>query len=322
MAMNCENVRDNIVLAAYGELPDEHAIALEQHLSHCADCIAEWKSLEEMGALLAYAPVTEPTPNLLAQSRMRLDEALDSMPQHGFITRLRSNFFGWLGHVQAAPALATLLVGMGFLGGNFTYRYQVAHAPKLPNAVVLTNPTTGTIANVSGIVQTPNSNIVEVSYNRVVEEKVQGSLNDPQIRQLLMLGTKAAANSGVRVDSVALLSDECKAGRQCKGEPDGGGIRSALLVSLRYDKSPAVREKALEGLQPYIAQDQRVRDAVLETLMHDSSAAVRTKAINMLPPVRSDSSVREVLRTVSTTDENPYIRTVSTQALQGTDGIQ
>ncbi|SNS31291.1 Putative zinc-finger [Granulicella rosea] len=320
--MNCEVARENIVLAAYGELPDELAVGLEQHLSTCEECVEEWQSLEAMGEALAFHPVLEPSPNLLAASRMRLDEALDAIEPHGFLTRLRGNMFAWLGHVQSAPALATLLVGLGFLGGNFTYRYQVAHQPKLPNAVVLSNPTTGTVANVSGIVQTPNSNIVQVSYNRVVEEKVQGSLDDPQIRQLLMLGTKAAANNGVRVDSVALLADECRAGKQCTGEDAGSGIRGALLVSLRYDKNPGVREKALEGLQPYIGQDQRVRDAVLDALMHDSNATVRTKAIGMLQPVQSDSSVRQVLRTVSTTDENPYIRTVSTQALQGSASIQ
>jgi hypothetical protein len=188
--------------------------------------------------------------------------------------------------------------------------------------VVLSNTTNGTIANVSGIVQTPNSAIVQVTYNRVVPETVQGSLDDPQIRQLLLIGTKSAATNGVRTDSVALLANECRAGRQCLGEQDGGGIRSALLVSLRYDKSPAVRLNALDGLQPYVVEDQRVRDAVLEALMHDASPQVRTRAISLLQPVESDSSVRKVMRTVSTTDENPYIRNVSTHALAGTADIQ
>ena len=79
---------------------------------------------------------------------------------------------------------------------------------------------------------------------------------------------------------------------------------------------------ALEGLQPYVAQDQRVRDAVLEALMHDSNATVRTRAISLLQPVESDSSVRQVLRTVSTEDVNPYIRTVSTHELEGAPDIQ
>jgi len=275
-----------------------------------------------MHEALASDAMMEPSPNLLAHSRMRLDEELDLIPPHGFLTRLRSNLYGWLGHLQSAPALMTLLVGVGFLGGNFTYRYQVAHQPKLPSPVIFTNANKSTIANITGFVRTPNSEIVQVSYNRVVPETIQGSLHEPQILQLLTLGTKAGATNQVRQDSVAMLANECLDGHACVGEPDASGVRNALLVSLRYDKSPAVRLKALEGLQPYVAQDQRVRDAVLEALMHDQSAPVRTQAISLLTPVQSDSSVRQVMRTVSTTDVNPYIRTVSMQALQGTADIQ
>jgi hypothetical protein len=318
--MKCEKAQQNIVLVTYGELPDEQMASLEEHLAGCEACSGELKAQLAMHEALACHPMVDPSPNLLASARMQLDEALDMIPPHGFLTRLRSNLFGWLGHIQGAPALMTLLVGVGFLAGIFTNRYQVAHQPRLPSPVVLSNTTNGTIANVSGIVRTPNSQIVQVNYNRVVPETVQGSFDDPQIRKLLLIGMNAA-NNGVRTDSVALLANECRVGHQCVGGQDGG-IRSALLVSLRYDKSAAVRMNALEGLQPYVAQDQRVRDAVLESLMHDSSPDVRTRAISLLQPVESDSSVRQVMRTVSTTDVNPYIRTVSTHALAGTADIQ
>jgi len=163
---------------------------------------------------------------------------------------------------------------------------------------------------------------VQVSYNRLVPETVQGSLDDPQIRELLLLGTKAAANNAVRTDSVALLANECRSGHACTDGSDTNGIRKGLLASLRHDKNPGVRMKALEGLQPYVAQDQAVRDALLESLMHDANADVRMRAISMLEPVESDSSVRQVMRTVSTSDDNPYIRNVSTHALAGTADIQ
>jgi len=320
--MKCEMAQQNIVLVTYGELPDEEMARLEEHLAECEACNRELKALLAMHEALAYQPMIDPSPNLVAQSRMRLDEELDTIPPHGLLTRLRANLYGWLGHVQSAPALMTLLVGAGFLAGNFTYRYQLAQQPKLPSPVILSNSTNGAIANISGIVQTPNTEIVQVTYNRVVPETIQGSLDDPQIRQLLMIGTKAAAANGVRTDSVALLAHECLAGHQCAGGPDGSGIRNGLLVSLRYDKNPNVRLAALEGLEPYVAEDQRVRDAVLEALMHDSNASIRTRAIGLLQPVESDSSVRQVMRAVSTTDENPYIRTVSTHALEGTAAIQ
>jgi hypothetical protein len=295
-------------------------MALERHLRECQECLDELNAVRGMADLMALHPVAEPDPNLVAQSRMRLDEALDAIPQHGFLTRLRANAGAWFGHLQSAPALATLLVGVGFLGGNFTYRYQVEHAPKAPGIVTVTNQNGGGISTVSEIRQLPGD-MVQVSYSRVVPEMVEGSLDDPQIRNLLMVGTKAAANNGVRVDSVALLANECRVGHACRSEDDGD-VRRTLLVSLKTDKNPSVRMKALEGLQPYVSEDLRVRDAVSQALLTDASAAVRSKAIATLEPVQSDSSVRQVLRTVSTTDVNPYLRTVSTQALEGSSSIQ
>jgi len=322
--MNCENAQQNIILAQYGELPDELQFPLEQHVSGCEDCRREWKALIALNEELALAPMVEPSPNLLAASRMRLDEALDLMPPRSMTQRFFGNAFRWLGYVQGAPALTTLLLGAGFLGGNAIARYQVAHAPKLPSPVILSG-SNGAIASVSGIVQTPNSELVQVNYNRLVPETVQGSLDDPQIRQLLMLGTKLATTNTVHADSVALLANECAAGHNCgatDSDPGASGIRTALLASLRYDKSPAVRLKALNGLQPYVAQDDHVRDAVLEALMHDASADVRGQAVSMLEPVQADSSVRQVLRTVSTEDANPAIRDASFHVLQSTSDIQ
>ena len=321
--MKCESARDCIVLMNYGELPDELAGSLEQHLADCMACRRELEAVQVFDEHLALTPMLEPSPNLLAQSRMRLDEALDLMPPHGFLTRVRINLYRWMGHVQSAPALATLLVGVGFLAGNFTYRYEVAHAPKpKPGAVTISRPTDGVIANVTGIVKTPDSELVQVNYNKVVPETIEGSLDSPEIRQLLLAATSAGATDGVRMNSVSLLTSECQAGHACQPTPDGKGIRHALMVSLRYDQDPGVRMKALEGLQRFIGQDQHVRDAVLEAVMHDKDAQVRETAIGLLTPVQSDSSVREVLRTVSTQDTNPYIRTASFQALQGAADIQ
>jgi hypothetical protein len=321
--MKCDIASESMILMSYGELPDELAGVLEQHLAGCESCRAELETMRLFEERLALLPVLEPSPNLLAQSRMRLDDALDMVPPHGFLTRLRTNFFRWMGNVQSAPALATLLVGVGFLAGNFTYRYQVAHEPKpRQGAVYINHPTEGVVANVTGIVQTPDSELVQVNYNKVVPETVEGALDSPEIRQLLLMGTNAAATDKVRMNSVALLTNECKAGHGCQPTPDGKGIRHALMVSLRYDSDAGVRMKALEGLQRYVGQDQHVRDAVAEALMSDPDAGVRKTAIEMLEPVRSDSSVQQVLRTVSTQDTNPYIRTASFQALQDVANIQ
>ncbi len=95
--MKCETAQENIILAHYGELPDELAGALEQHLAICEDCRHELIAMQAVEERLALLPVTEPDPNMLAQARMRLDDALDLIPPGGFFQRLRTNFFtsGW-----------------------------------------------------------------------------------------------------------------------------------------------------------------------------------------------------------------------------------
>src|SRR5271155_1272569 len=206
--MKCESARDCIVLLKYGELPDELAGTLEQHLMECEGCNEELEAFQMFEERLATLPVLEPSPNLLAQSRMRLDDALDMIPPHGFLTQLRINLYRWIGNVQSAPALATLLLGVGFLAGNFTHRYQVANAPKPPaGSVTISHPTEGVVANVTGIVQTPNSELVQVNYNKLVPESMEGSLDSPDIRNLLLVGTHAAATPGIRMNSVSLLTD-------------------------------------------------------------------------------------------------------------------
>lgn len=321
--MKCETVQQNIVLVTYGELPDEDLASLEHHLAECEACNRELRELLAMHeAMAAGEPAPEVSPNLVARARLKLDEELDSIPPHGLLTRLQGNLWSWLGHVQSAPALMCLLVGVGFLAGNFTRLYQMAHQPAPKPAIVMVKSGDSTIGNITGIVQTPNSEQVQVSYNRIVPETMQGTLDDPQVRELLLVGVRAAANPSVREETVGLITHECQVHHACITGPGGSGIRDALLVSLRSDHSPAVRLKALEGLEPYVADDEHVRDAILEALMHDASENVRTHAIALLAPVESDSSVRQVMRTVSTTDVNPYIRTVSTRALQGTADIQ
>ena len=54
--MKCEMARDNVVLAYYGELPDELAGALEQHLMTCEECREEVDLLQAMEGELAKVP--------------------------------------------------------------------------------------------------------------------------------------------------------------------------------------------------------------------------------------------------------------------------
>lgn len=330
--MNCEVAHECIVTAAYGELADEQVHELERHLTGCASCAAERQQLEALKVLANAMPVLEPSPNLLARSRMRLDEALDALPPLRWYERLSQRMMNNFASLQAAPVAVCLLLvagaGAGGLGGYEIAQGRAAHAATAvqtaaaPQAAAAqpapAQPDISSVASISNIVRKPNSEIVDVSYNQLVPQRIEGSLDDPVIRQLLMIASENSTSVGLRDDSVGLLADECRAGHSCRPQ----GIRDALLMALRRDKNAGVRQKALEGLEPYVAEDMRVRDAVLQALLNDDDPQVRTEAINILLPVDGDTSVRQVLHSVANSDQNPYIRTVSTQILSKEPEIQ
>ena len=88
--MKCEWVRGNITLQVYGELADDARHELEQHVARCEDCAAELKSAQEFHALLSQDRVNEPSPILLAASRMRLQEALEKLtPRERMVFELK-----------------------------------------------------------------------------------------------------------------------------------------------------------------------------------------------------------------------------------------
>jgi len=333
--MNCELAHERIVTAAYGELPDELVHELDQHVAGCANCQSEREQVLALKVLANLHPVVEPNPNLVARAHLALDDALDTLPPKSWFERFGERILSNFASLQAAPVAALLLLvagsGAGLIGGYEYALNHVAHAAasaqvaaqaptpaadKVQPAAAL--PELENVAAVSGIVRQPNSEIVDVSYSQIVPRQIEGSLDDPAIRQLLMLASENAVSPGVRGDSVALMAAECRAGHSCQPS----GIRDALLVALRYDKSPKVRQKALEGLEPYVAEDVRVRDAVLEALLNDNDPGVRSSAISLLQPVDADSSVRQVLYSVSNSDQNPQIRNVSRQVLSHVPEIQ
>jgi anti-sigma factor RsiW len=324
--MNCEIAHERIVSAAYGELSDEQIHELERHMTGCPECHTEREELLALKLLAAAYPMVEPPANLVARSRLRLEEALDALPPKRWYEYLGQRMLNNFASLQAAPVAACLLLvagaGAGTLGG---YEYAQNRAARAASAVTAENkvlppapPADAEIANISSVVRQPNSDIVEVHYNQVVSRQVQGSIDDPAISDLLMLASENSPSAGVRDDSVGLMAAQCRAGHGCKA----AGIRDALMVALRYDRNEGVREKALQGLEPWVAQDVRVRDAVLEALLNDTDPRIRTAAINILEPVEADASVRQVLHSVANSDNNPQIRTVSRQVLSRVSEIQ
>jgi anti-sigma factor RsiW len=294
--MKCEWVKENILLHVYNELPDDARYELEQHLARCTDCATELKAARKFHASLSDLPVEEPTPNLLAASRMRLQEALETTSQGGAWRRLVFDPSAWFHQIRFSPALAAVILMVGFTGGVGA-TYKALKAPR-PDAPTVAGPLAeASIGGIRSITPQPG-NQVSIKYDSISTQETHGAVSDQRIQQLLLFAARNNYNSGLRMDSVDLLTQQ----------PNDTHVREALIYALRYDSNPGVRLKALEGLGGYVKDDVRVRDSVLEALMQDSNPGVRIEALHLLDPVRADSSVRLVLQKLAESDQNPYIK--------------
>ena len=292
--MNCEWVKSNITLYVYDELADDSRFELEQHAARCADCARELKAQSGFRDLMSSYEQPEPSPSLLADSRMKLQEKLETAEQRkgwGFVFDPTA----WLRQMKFSPALASALLIVGFAAGIGT-AWKIV--PK-GGGTEPPNPTAEySIAGISSITQVPGTDKVEINYDTRMPQKAEGSLNDARIQKLLLYAARSNFNPGVREDAV----------NQLASKPDDSHIREALESSLLYDPNPGVRLKSLDALGPYVKDDTTVRDSLLRALQTDANPGVRAEAMRLLQPVRADSSVRMVLERLSNEDKSDFIR--------------
>ena len=300
--MKCEWVRENIVLHVYGELADDARHELEQHIARCADCALELRAEQNFHELLSTDRAEDPTPNLLAASRMRLQEALETAPQGRWWHRLAFDPTSWLRQVRFSPALASAILILGFAGGvGTTYKLHGGRGGTTPPIQITDN--TGpapavSIAGIDSITPVPGTDQVAIKYNTVSPAQIQGSLSDQQVQQLLLFAARNNFNSGLRVDSVDLLAQRSSDLQ----------VREALIYALQNDTNPGVRLKSLDALGNYVKSDTNVRDAVLRALVNDTNSGVRIEALRLIEPVKADGSVRGVLMALASKDQSTYIK--------------
>jgi hypothetical protein len=306
--MKCEWVQQNVLFYIYNELQDDARYEVEQHLARCPECATELKATRKFHATLSQLPVAEPTANLLAASRMRLQEGLETARQGGIWQQLIVEPATWLRQIRMSPALAAMIFIIGF-GGGIGATYNFLSSGRADNGVLTGSLENGVnrsqtpvessaIAGIRSVTQEPGSNHVSIKYDTLSTQEAQGSLDDQRIQQLLLFAARNNYNSGVRMDSVDLLTQA----------PDDLRVREALMYALQNDTNPGVRLKALDGLSGFVKQDPAVRDGVLRALISDGNSGVRLQALRLVEPMKADSNVRSVLAKLAQSDQNLSIR--------------
>ena len=307
--MNCQWVKDNAFLYAYDELTDDLRFEFEQHVNRCGDCAEEVTALKGLRDAMSGVPVLEPSASLLASARMRLQESLEVTQQERGWKRWFFDPFAMLHSMKFSPALAAMILIVGFGLGTLT-TYRLLPRSTSGGTTIGGNPQTPVNASIAGIIdikQDPNSDKVLIKYDTLQPQTAEGNLNDQRIQQLLLYAARNNVNTGVRLNSVSAMAKQ----------PDDTKVREALEASLRYDANPGVRLKALEALTPYVKEDTTVRDVILEVLLHDNNPGVRSLALQTLQPVRADSAVRMELQYLAAKDKDQAIKRQS-QAMLAT----
>lgn len=311
--MNCDWIKENVVLYIYDELADDAKYEFEHHARHCVACKKELDSAVAFKEGLTETRLPEVSPNLLVASRLRLQEALEETQQsHGW-GRFVFDLSAWMHQLKLAPALTAAILLIGFAGGSLT-TWKLLQRPQGGNEITDNRPQEANLDNVAGVESiTPeaNSNKIAIKYDTLYSHTAEGNSDDPLIRQLLLMAARNQRNSGVRLDSIEMLTRKA----------EDNAVREALIYALRYDKNPGVRLKALDGLKSFVKDDVHVRDAVVEALMHDSNGGVRSEAISLLDPVRADMSVREALQILAQHDKDQFIRSTSQRYLESTPNL-
>jgi HEAT repeats/Putative zinc-finger len=307
--MNCDWTKENVVLFIYGELADDAKFEFEQHVRHCLGCRRELDTAIELKDAMAAVPVKEVSPSFLAANRMQLQEALEHAEQsRNIFSSFIFDATGWFHQIKLAPALTAALLIAGFAGGvGTTYKMMESRRPPITAAgpIDAQQPVEASLANIESITPAANSNQVQIKYNTLQPQILNGTTDDPRVRQLLLLAARNNRNSSLVLDSLDVLTRR----------PEDDAVREVLIEALRYDKNPGVRLKSLDALKGYVRDDVHVRDAVVEALLHDNNAGVRQKAISLLDPVKADTSVRSALTVLAQREPNKFIREESKRYL-------
>lgn len=291
--MNCESVKKNAALVLYGELTMEEEQSFQDHLDACAECGREFETEKRVQAALNQRAV-EVDAALLVRSRRDLALRLEKAGMR------RAGFGEWLRRLSdlriaalARPAAALALVALGFFGARLTSskpRVDVAAAEPGVMRVRYLEP------GPSGRVQL----VVDETRQRTLS----GSVNDDQIRRLLMAAARESSDAGLRAESMDVL----------KAERTPAELRPVLLYALQHDSNPGVRLKALDALKPY-GGEADVREALTRVLLADDNPGVRAQAIDLLVEHKGEMTAG-VLQEVVQKENNSYVRLRCQRALE------
>jgi hypothetical protein len=313
--MSCDWVQGNITLYLYHELSEAEQDQLEEHADSCESCGRALAQERRFLQTLSSRPAAAAPDSLLAECRHDLMRSVYHAEQSGH--RSRAGLLSWWPEVermlaslwrpawQPVGALALLVAGF-WMGHTFNPASPQGTGSNAPAEASLfpVAPLESALAGIQSVAINPEQNQVEIIVEEVTRRKIIGRPQDPNIRKLLLSTMRGYPNSGVRLDTLDILSRRV-------GDSD---VRETLLEAMVEDENPGVRLKALEALRPHI-DDPAVHQALVKVLREDSNPGMRVHAIDLLTENPSRDLVG-VLQDVIDSERNNYVRLQCSRTLQ------
>jgi plasmid stability protein len=296
--MTCESVKKNAALFLYGELTIEEEQAFQDHVETCADCRQEFEAEKRVQTALSRNEVPV-DPALLVRSRRELALRLENASMR------RPGFGAWLRRLSdlpiaalAKPAAALALVALGFFGARLT-----APKPAPQREVAGLGASEPGVMRVRYLESAPSGR-VHLVVDETRQRELSGTVDDEQIRRLLLAAARESSDAGLRAESMDVL----------KAQRTAGELRPVLLYALQHDSNPGVRLKALDALKPYGAEAD-VRAVLTQVLLTDDNPGVRAQAIDLLVEHKGGMTAG-VLQEVVQKENNSYVRLRCQRALE------
>jgi len=308
--MNCNDFNENLPLLMYDELPVGERAACEAHLAACSNCHSLLEESRRLQALLKGRTPPEPAPELLVRCRQALDEALDR-EEMGWGAALRE-WLPRLGIIRPAGAVAALsLVVLGF-GLGWTLRPRAGNlVPGVEKDLSPVSTMGLGDARISGISQVspdPKTGGVRITLNAERRMTLEGSLDDDNVRKVLVYALKSYDNPGIRVDTLEAL----------RASGNNPSVQPELLYTLRNDPNLGVRLEALKAVRR-MNWNPEVRQALLD-VVHQPRAnqGLRGAVVDELVKHAvkdKDEVALSALEQLAANDPNDYVRLKSLRAL-------
>jgi len=313
--MNCDWVKGNITLYLYQELSEAEQDQIEEHAESCEGCARALAQERRFLQALSSRPAAPAPDSLLAECRHDLMRSVYRADRAG--DPARPGLFSWWPQVertlasqwrpawQPVGALALLLMGFG-MGRAFdpAVRQGAGSNPPLEASLFPAAPLETALAGIQSVAINPEQGQVEIVVEEVTRRKIIGQPQDPNIRKLLLSTMRGYPNSGVRLDTLDILTHRV----------EDRDVRETLLEVMVEDENPGVRLKALDALRSR-TEDPAVRQALVKVLREDSNPGMRVHAIDLLTENPGRDLVG-VLQDVIDSERNNYVRLQCSRTLQ------